>query len=120
MWLADGMTGKPAFGEAAFQGGRALLMNVAFGLALLQMAYRGESAGGQRRRQLGRKDETRRVAAQEVDERRRAGDIAPEALSEKTFVIHDRITAVPARLSSELVHGVTSVPRPLGGRVARC
>jgi hypothetical protein len=42
---------QAGLGEAAFQPGGALLMAVALGLPRLQMAYRGECAGGQRRRQ---------------------------------------------------------------------
>jgi hypothetical protein len=69
------MTGRACLGEAALQGGRAFLVAFAFDLALLQMADRGERAGGQRRRQRRREDETRRVAPQEIDECGRARDI---------------------------------------------
>jgi hypothetical protein len=57
-------------------------MALAFDLALLEVAYRGER-GGECWRQRGREDEPGRVAAQEIDECRRTGDIAadqPKAL----------------------------------------
>jgi hypothetical protein len=49
---------------------------IALDPALFQMADADERAGSQRRRQGGREDETRRVAAQKIDERPRARDIA--------------------------------------------
>src|SRR5947209_4129963 len=73
-------------------------MTIAFDLALLQVAYRGERAGGERRRQRGREDEARRMAAQEIDERRRARDVAAdraEGLSEGALddgrAVHDTV-----------------------------
>ena len=42
---------KAGVGEAPFQTCRAFLVAVAFDLALLQMAYRGERTGGDRGRQ---------------------------------------------------------------------
>src|SRR5205809_1795380 len=42
------------------------------------MADAGERAGGDGRRQRGGKDEPRSVAAQKIDQRRRAGDIAAD------------------------------------------
>ena len=49
--------------------GGAFLVTLAFDLALRQMAYCGQCAGGERWRQRGREDEARRVAAQKIDER---------------------------------------------------
>ena len=78
MWLGARHHRQPGLGEAALQRGRALLMAVALGWLCLEMADRGERAGGERRRQRGREDEARRVAAQKIDERRRARDIAAD------------------------------------------
>ena len=67
---------QAGLGQPALHARDALLVPRALGLALLQVADRGQRAGRQRRRQRGREDEAGRVAAQEIDQRGRAGDIA--------------------------------------------
>ena len=67
---------QPGLFQAALDERDPVLMPQPLGLALLQVAHRGERARHQRRRQRRREDETRRVAAQEIDQRGRAGDIA--------------------------------------------
>src|SRR5207237_6561876 len=89
---------QAGLGETAFQSSSALLVAITLDLALLQMTDRGERAGGQRRRQRGCEDEPRRMAAQEIDERRRSRDVAgdrTEGLAESALdhgrAIHDPV-----------------------------
>src|SRR5215469_8636349 len=85
-------------GEPTLQHGRALLVALAFGVALFEVTYRPERAGGDRRRQRGREDEARRVTAQKIDERRGTRDIAADrakGLTERALdygrAVHDPV-----------------------------
>src|SRR5215469_14948685 len=90
-------------------------MAPAFGLALFQVPNAGERTGGECGRQRGRKDEPRRVAAQKIDERSRACDIAAnhaKRLAERALdyrrAVHDPVAlsdaAAPRAVEPDGMH----------------
>ena len=90
MWVADGITGRPAAARRALQRRGALLVAHAQLGVGADMADAGQRAGGDRRRQRGREDEARAAGADEVDGGRRRGDVAAdhaERLGERA--LHD-------------------------------